>query len=72
MSILKTKKKKQLIYLRNCILIEIAHMRKLEHFLIKERKRINHILRRTYRIDYFLDSKIKKMMLRRRKKVFQR
>ena len=61
MNILKTRKRKQLIYLRNYMLIEIALMRKSEHFLIKERKRIRPILKRTYHIDYSLDSKIKKM-----------
>ena len=61
MNILKTKRRKQLIYLRNYMLIEIALMRKSEHFLIKGRKRIKHILKRTYLIDFSLDFKIKKM-----------
>lgn len=61
MNILKTKRRKQLIYLRNYMLIEIVHMRRSGHFLIKEKRKIRHILRRTYHIDYSLDSKIKKM-----------
>ena len=61
MNILKTRKRRQLIYLRNYMLIEIVHMHKLEHFLIKGRKRIRHILRRTYHTDFSLDFKIKKM-----------
>ena len=72
MNILKTKKRRQLIYLRNYMSIEIVHMLKLEHFSIKEKKRIKHILKRTYLIDYFLDSKIKKMMVRKRKGFFNK